>query len=105
MSQLCATASAIDGTCATSSSRWLPNVVLRYECDKVLPSEGPPVPESDRERGVIDALEACAAATLWLHYHEGLLARAEIKERGYRHPDTTPRQARIRRSWAGVPDM
>jgi hypothetical protein len=66
-----------EGFSVTTDTAKTPNVVLRYECDKVLPSEGPPAPESDRERGVIEALEACAAATLWLHDHEARLARAD----------------------------
>lgn len=66
-----------EGFSVTTDTAKTPNVVLRYECDKVLPSAGRPAPKSDRERGVIEALEACAAATMWLHHHEARLARAD----------------------------
>jgi hypothetical protein len=58
-----------------------PNVVLRYGCDKVVPAEGPPAPESERERGVIDALQACTAAATWLREHQPRLADSRSWER------------------------
>ena len=58
---------------ATDTAR-PPNVVLRFECEKVLPSEGEPARGSSRERDVIEALQACAAATGWLTQYQDRLS-------------------------------
>jgi hypothetical protein len=63
-----------DGFFVTTDTAKKPNVVLRYECDIAVPSEGPPARHSDRERGVIEALQACVAAATWLRQHEHRLA-------------------------------
>lgn len=62
-----------DGFVVTTDTAKTPNVVLRYECDKILPSEWPTEPYGDIETPVIAALEACAAITLWLQEHEARL--------------------------------
>lgn len=56
---------------ATDTAK-VPNVVLRYECDTVLPSAWPTEPDAD-EAPVVAALEACAAITRWLQHHEARL--------------------------------
>lgn len=59
-----------EGFYITKDTAKVPNVVLRYDCAKVTPSEqGAPVPGSDYEQSVVDALEACAAVTHWLQEH------------------------------------
>jgi hypothetical protein len=63
-----------EGFFVTTDTARQPNVVLRYECDIAVPSEGPPARHSDRERGVIEALQACAAVATWLRQHEQRLA-------------------------------
>lgn len=65
-----------EGFIVTSDTAKTPNVVLRYECDKVLPSAWPTEPDSDTETAVVAALEACAAITLWLQQHETRLRAA-----------------------------
>ena len=62
-----------EGFVVTTDTAKTPNVVLRYECDKILPSEWPTEPDGDTESPVIAALEACAAITLWLQQHEACL--------------------------------
>lgn len=58
------------GFYVTKDTAKVANVVLRYDCDQVTPSEqGAPEPGSDYERSVVEALEACAAATRWLQRH------------------------------------
>jgi hypothetical protein len=59
-----------EGFVVTSDTAKSPNVVLRYECDKVLPSAWPTEPDGDTETSDVAALEACAAITLWLQQHE-----------------------------------
>jgi hypothetical protein len=51
-----------------------PNLVLRYRCAKVLPSEGAPGAGSSREAEVIDALEASSRAATWLQAAEPRLS-------------------------------
>jgi hypothetical protein len=63
-----------EGFFVTTDTAKRPNVVLRYECDTVVPADGPPAPESERERGVIEALQACVAAATWLRQHQSRLA-------------------------------
>jgi hypothetical protein len=63
-----------EGFFVTTDTARRPNVVLRYECDIAVPSEGPPARHSNRERGVIEALQACAAVASWLRQHEQRLA-------------------------------
>ncbi len=60
---------------ATDTAR-PPNAVLRFECEKVLPSEGAAAPGSSRERDVIEALQACAAATAWLSRYQARLSHS-----------------------------
>jgi hypothetical protein len=62
-----------EGFVVTSDTAKTPNVVLRYDCDKVLPSAWPAEPAGDTETSVVAALEACAAITLWLQQHEARL--------------------------------
>ena len=52
----------------------IPNVVLRYECPKVIPSEGRPEDSSPRMSDLVDALEACRRASDWLQAHGHRLA-------------------------------
>jgi hypothetical protein len=60
-----------EGFYVTKDTAKVPNVVLRYDCDKVTPSvQGAPEPGSAYERSVVEALAACAAATRWLQRHE-----------------------------------
>lgn len=62
-----------EGFVVTSDTAKVPNVVLRYECDKVLPSAWPTEPDGVTETAVVGALEACAAITVWLQQHEARL--------------------------------
>jgi hypothetical protein len=64
------------GFFVTTDTASPPNVVLRFECQKVLPSDGRPEPGSDSERAVIQGLEACAASTAWVRHHEDRLGES-----------------------------
>jgi hypothetical protein len=55
----------------------VPNVVLRFECAKVNPMDGPPEPASPRERDVLRALEACRRAADWIHQHQARLTHID----------------------------
>jgi hypothetical protein len=63
------------GFVATTDNAKKPNVVLRYLCDKVTPGEGRPAEGSQRERSVIEALEACKRVAEWVvEYEKPMLA-------------------------------
>lgn len=47
-----------------------PNLVLRFECAKVYPSDGPPAPDTAREKDIVEALEACRRAADWLQVNQ-----------------------------------
>jgi hypothetical protein len=63
-----------DGFVRTQDTARSPNLVLRHDCPSVSPSEGPPQRGSERERGVLQALQACARAAAWIECHERRLA-------------------------------
>jgi hypothetical protein len=63
-----------DGFVVAADTARPPNVVLRFECARVLPSEGEPARGSRREREVVEALQACAAATGWLTRYQARLS-------------------------------
>lgn len=56
-----------------------PNLVLRYECAKVYPFDGPPEPGSAREKDIVDALEACHRAAAWLEENKERLAASPTR--------------------------
>jgi hypothetical protein len=59
-----------------------PNLVLRYECAKVYPFDGPPDTGSQREKEIVDALEACHRAAAWLEVNKERLATAPTRPAG-----------------------
>ena len=52
-----------------------PNLVLRYDCARAIPSEGRPVKGSTRDAEVVDALEACGRVAAWVEVNHRRNAR------------------------------
>jgi hypothetical protein len=71
-----------DGFTRTQDMAKTPNLVLRYECAKVYPFDGPPDPGSQREKDIVDALEACHRAAAWLEANKERLATAPTRPAG-----------------------
>jgi hypothetical protein len=71
-----------EGFTRTQDTAKTPNLVLRYECAKVYPFDGPPDPGSQREKDIVDALDACHRAAAWLEANKGRLATAPARPAG-----------------------
>jgi hypothetical protein len=71
-----------EGFTRTQDTAKPPNLVVRYECAKVHPFDGPPNPGSQREKDIVDALEACHRAAAWLEVNKERLAAAPTRPAG-----------------------
>jgi hypothetical protein len=72
---------APEGFTRTVDTAKPPNLVLRCECAKVSPHEGPPLEGSDGERDIIEALEACRRVADWLQANQERLSSSPRAER------------------------
>jgi hypothetical protein len=71
-----------EGFVRTQDMAKTPNLVLRYECATVYPFDGPPDPGSQREKDMVDALEACHRAAAWLQANQERLVTAPTRPAG-----------------------